>query len=154
MKEATSKENQKVSLYSTMGASMFPFICWNEYIVVKDVLPQKIEIGDIVLFSSNNNSKVAHRVVKKGFVNGSLIFQTKGDRNNFLDEPIETNRIIGKVIVLRRKNKVFGLPSKGRELIGYKMSCFSISIWHIFKRIAVKSFSLLQSNKILRRGDR
>ena len=144
MKEVTLKENQKICLYSTIGTSMFPFICWNEHIVVKNIPPQRIEIGDIILFSSKDNLKVAHRVVEKQFTDGGLRFQTKGDHNNFLDEPVSSDRIAGKVVILKRKNKVFSLPSQGGELIRYKISCFSISVQHIFKKIAIKTLSLLR----------
>lgn len=134
-----NEKEPDISYYSTAGRSMFPFICWNEYIVVKKTNQQDINIGDVILFSmGNNNVKEAHRVVKKEYSNGRLIFQTKGDHNKELDPPIDAGKIIGKVVALKRKNRLFALPSRGIEIFWYNISCFALSTFALSKKITRK----------------
>lgn len=132
------REDEKITYYSTAGGSMFPAICWNEKIVVKKVPPEKIEIGDVILFISDHNLKIAHRVVKKEWVDGALRFQTKGDHNYDCDEPIFANKIIGKVLVLKRRKNLFVLPPGGIDSMTYLMSCKLFLLINWVKKTAKK----------------
>jgi len=82
-------------------------------------IPEKIKIGDILVFKSKKKDPIIHRVVKKYKSNGKYYFQTKGDNNKdsmknvIVDETtINENSIIGKA--------VFKIP-----LFGY------IKIWFV-----------------------
>ncbi|MCX5750993.1 MAG: signal peptidase I, partial [Candidatus Saganbacteria bacterium] len=151
MKEKDLEGAQKYSFYATAGGSMFPFVRWNEQIVVKKVNTDTIGIGEIILFSDKHNSKVAHRVVGVDKTNDKLIFQTKGDHNDNLDEPVTEDQVIGKVVILKRKNMLFALPSEGFEHFRYKLSCFSVSIQAFFRKIGGKVFAFFQSQSLYRK---
>ena len=65
--------------------------------------PQNIKRGDILVFNSNLDNPVIHRVVKIWEEDGKYHFQTKGDNNmdsgSGLDElDIAEDRIIGKAV--------------------------------------------------------
>lgn len=45
--------------------------------------PEKIEKGDVIVFKSGRPDPIIHRVVDKTDVNGTIIFQTKGDHNTY-----------------------------------------------------------------------
>ena len=65
----------------------------------------KYAINDIVVYYSNESNGlklIAHRVTH---IFGNKILITKGDNNTIADNPIRINRIIGKVIEVRRKTE-------------------------------------------------
>lgn len=86
-------------------------------LVGRDV--KDINIGDVIVFRSNRNDPIIHRVVKKLQDNDEIYFQTKGDnnkdsiKNSLLDETnLREDVILGKA--------VFRVP-----LLGY------IKIWFV-----------------------
>jgi len=73
------------------GTSMYPTIKPGDYVII-DTTPEKLEVGDIVVFM-HNGELIGHRIV---WMHGNVII-TKGDNNNFLDMPIDRSKIIGEV---------------------------------------------------------
>jgi len=68
--------------------------------------PKDIEIGNIIVFNSNKQDPIIHRVVKKMQDGGGIYFQTKGDnnkdsiKNEALDETdLREDVIIGKAVI-------------------------------------------------------
>lgn len=69
--------------------------------------PEKIEIGEVIVFQPYSNNKVSgypiiHRVIAKNEENGEIIFETKGDNNPsqiktlFIDETeIKSSEVLG-----------------------------------------------------------
>jgi len=61
--------------------------------------PEKLEVGDIIIFNANQRNPVIHRIVEIKEKNGEKIFSTLGDNNpdqiNF-EKEIKENQIIGK----------------------------------------------------------
>ena len=87
------------------GRSMYPTIRENEAITVEPVAPQDVKVGDIILYRSGE-SVVAHRVMR--------IERGKGDSQSFilredtwgtLDEPVEAEQILGKVVSVERAGR-------------------------------------------------
>lgn len=80
-----------------------------DIIVLKGKPPEKIEIGDIIVFWSAKRDPIIHRVAKKWQENGLYYFQTKGDnyktnpvsiRNSALDETrISQEQIVGNAVL-------------------------------------------------------
>lgn len=78
-----------------------------DIMVLKGKNPEKIEIGDVVVFWSAKKDPIIHRVVKKR-QNDNYYFQTKGDnyktnpipiKNAFLDETnISEEQIVGNAV--------------------------------------------------------
>ncbi|MFC1801347.1 signal peptidase I [Nanoarchaeota archaeon] len=65
--------------------------------------PTKTEVGDILVFDSQQANPIIHRIVKKWQVNDQWHFQTKGDHNrdsiglsSVNEEDINEDRIIGQ----------------------------------------------------------
>ncbi len=77
-----------------------------DIMVLKGVEPEKISQGDILVFFSNRNDPIIHRVVSKNESNGGIIIHTKGDNNegsiksSALDETrINEDAVIGKAVI-------------------------------------------------------
>ena len=122
---------------------MFPFIRWDEQILVEKVSPENTRIGDIVLFQSDKGIKVCHRVVRIQNRNGTLWFQTKGERSRFYDAPISQEAILGKVIALKRKMRLIALNEKSRDYYLFRFeSLFARCILSIKKPLSATIYFL------------
>lgn len=144
------QQNKDFLLFFTQGTSMFPFLLGNEYILVKKVPTETIQLKDVVLFESDNGLKVCHRVVKIN-PDDNLWFQTKGDRNKFYDAPVRQEAILGQVIAVKRKMNLIGLPNKGWEVFLYKLDCLFIYGIFYLKKFLVKVILFLQQYGIYQR---
>lgn len=63
--------------------------------------PEKIEVGDIIIFEAQYKHPIIHRVVNIQEKDGQLVFSTLGDNNEGQlqkEKEIYPNRIIGKAI--------------------------------------------------------
>ena len=87
------------------GRSMYPTIRENEAITVEPVEPRGVKEGDIILYRSGENV-VAHRVIRieKREVNASR-FIFREDTWGTLDEPVEAEQILGKVVSVERAGR-------------------------------------------------
>jgi len=69
-----------------------------DIIFVRGEKPNKIKVGDVIIFKTNYPSPIIHRVIKIKKVNGTYIFQTMGDNNNGqldIEKTIYQNQILG-----------------------------------------------------------
>ncbi len=84
-------------LYVVDSGSMEPSMPVNSLIVVKEMTPDQIKVGDILTYyGANSKTRVTHRVIEIGPNNDYFI--TQGDANNVEDAmPVERNQVIGKV---------------------------------------------------------
>jgi signal peptidase I len=108
---------------------MYPTIRENEAITVEPVAPQDVKVGDIILYRSGE-SVVAHRVIQieKGRGN-TLRFILREDTWGTLDEPVEAEQILGKVVSVEREGRNIDLYSKR-----VKMRLFAHTLASRFKR--------------------
>ena len=64
--------------------------------------PEKLEVGDIIIFKANQKNPVIHRIVNIKETDGQRVFSTIGDNNkgqfNFEEEIIE-NQLVGKAVL-------------------------------------------------------
>jgi len=67
--------------------------------------PEKVKIGEVIVFMAGRPDPIIHRVVDIKNVNGTYIFQTKGDKNSgqivtsWLDETnVKQSSIVGKAV--------------------------------------------------------
>jgi signal peptidase I len=76
-----------------------------DIIIVFGRKPEKIEVGDVIIFEADKPQPIIHRVVKRWQEGGEYLFQTKGDHNQdvisgFLGEDeISTDRILGRGVL-------------------------------------------------------
>lgn len=61
--------------------------------------PEKLEIGDVIIFESNQKNPIIHRVVDIRQENGKYVFSTIGDNNNgqlTIEQAISEDQLVGK----------------------------------------------------------
>ncbi len=72
-----------------------------DIIVLYGQEPEDIEIGEVIVFNSNQAYPIIHRVISKTEINNRYYFETKGDHNpapGDVDKGISEDRIIGKAL--------------------------------------------------------
>ncbi len=94
-------------LFSVESGSMTPTYPVNSLVIVREVDPQTIEVGDVITFVANEDGMlVTHRVISVD--SSDKTFRTRGDANNVDDaEPVLWGNTVGKVM--------FGIPLLGRS---------------------------------------
>jgi len=63
--------------------------------------PEKLKIGDVIIFTANTNNPIIHRIVEIKGEEGNLFFSTIGDNNNgqlSFEKNISENQVIGKAV--------------------------------------------------------
>ena len=85
--------------FTNVGYSMYPLIREREDIL-HIVKSSSFKRGDIILYKSNNEHYVLHRIlrIKKN------TFICAGDYNYFKDQPITYNQVLGKLISIKKKD--------------------------------------------------
>jgi signal peptidase len=85
------------SSYVVIGESMTPTLNPGDSILIKDVSPETIEVGDIV--TVDDGSRIyTHRVVDKRLSDDAYLFQLKGDANDGPDPIfVDEDMVIGKL---------------------------------------------------------
>ena len=64
--------------------------------------PEKLKVGDIIIFNSNQKNPIIHRVIKITEENGKYIFSTIGDNNNgqlSVETNISEDQLVGKAVM-------------------------------------------------------
>ena len=64
--------------------------------------PEKLELGDVIIFEASASNPVIHRIIEIKNVNGNLFFSTIGDNNKgqlSFEKNINSEQIIGKAVV-------------------------------------------------------
>ena len=90
-------------VYTIATSSMKGVYNVNDVILVKDVNPKKLKVGDDIVYVGNKHDLkdkiISHRIIeiKKDDKTGELKFITKGVANDIADPPVSTDQILGKV---------------------------------------------------------
>lgn len=134
------QENSDFLWFSAWGSSMFPFIRGDDYIIVKKVPVETIQPGDTIVFESDSKTKVCHRVAEIKEKDSILWFYTKGYKNTSYDGcPVRQERLLGKVVAVKRKSTVFELSTKGAQFLLLKLDCFLAENIFYLKKILAKA---------------
>lgn len=88
------------SFFQVATGSMADTIQTNDIVIVK--ITKDVQEGDIITFNQNGNI-ITHRIVQIN--NGKIL--TKGDANNAVDEEIEYEQVIGKVVYIFKDIEVW-----------------------------------------------
>lgn len=87
---------------TAMGRSMMPFIKNGDRILITPVIAEELKVGNILAFEHPNNHKLTvHRLIQKR--QGFLLM--KGDNCQENDGVITYEKVIGKVIEIRRSKR-------------------------------------------------
>ena len=85
--------------YTNVGYSMYPLIKQREDIL-RIVKTDTFKKGDIILYKSNVDHYVLHRILK--IKKDNII--TAGDHNYFKDQPITKEQVLGKLVSIKKKD--------------------------------------------------
>jgi len=73
-----------------------------DIIVLMGAKPEKVILGDVLVFDGNRNDPIIHRTIKKWNEDNVYYFQTKGDNNprsiSGMEIKISEDRIFGKAV--------------------------------------------------------
>lgn len=86
-------------IFTNVGYSMYPLIKQREDIL-RIVKTDDYKKGDIILYKSNVDHYVLHRILK---IKKDKII-TAGDYNYFKDKPITKEQVLGKLVSIKKKN--------------------------------------------------
>lgn len=89
-----------MKIFVVLSESMVPVMSVGDTIIITNVTPEKIKVGDIIAFDLDKNGKtiVSHRVVDIKN-DGNISFQTKGDNVQHEDPFIvRSGQLVGKAI--------------------------------------------------------
>ena len=99
--------------FRIVSGSMQPLIDVHDRVLAQRINPADVQPGDIILFK-NSMALVTHRVVKKYYTNGQLLFLQRGDRGG-LAGMISAETVLGKIVALEKNKTVLRLDrGKGR----------------------------------------
>lgn len=85
---------------SVATSSMSPVIPQGSLVIIHQVPPRSLKVGDVVTYINPANTKqtITHRIVATGTELGLPAFTTKGDANNAVDRQILGGNVVGKVV--------------------------------------------------------
>jgi len=72
-----------------------------DILFIVGVKPEKIKIGDVIIFEANQQNPIIHRIIDIKEENEELVFSTIGDNNNGqlnFEKEIGEEKIIGKAV--------------------------------------------------------
>lgn len=64
--------------------------------------PEKVKIGDIIIFEAGEKNPLIHRVISIKQENGEYVFSTMGDNNNgqlSVEKEIQSDKLVGKAVL-------------------------------------------------------
>jgi signal peptidase I len=91
------------------GMSMTPFLKGGEILTIKKEPHHVLRKGDLIFFKSSRGVPLLHRIIqKRESPDEKITFRTKGDGLIAFDEPVEYQRVLGKVSRIEKTNSVPG----------------------------------------------
>jgi len=103
------------------GFSMFPYLRKGDLLIIKSCKFDRLRIGDIIVFRSNEKY-IAHRLVRKKRSEDKMWLIPKGDFIPKYDFPVGEETFIGKVIAIKKRNSNIDLERDSRILINYMIA--------------------------------
>ena len=106
--------------FQAHGRSMYPFIKNGDIILVEQRNGDSVGIGDIIFYRRSDDSLAAHRLIKITGTKDRIFLFTKGDSLKYIDPPVTSGQVMGRVI---------GIEGNGRH--------FKLNRWpgHVFGRL-------------------
>lgn len=105
-------KNGRTTMFRMHGNSMFPILRAGDVGVVQSCDPEKLRVGDIVVFKSKN-TYIAHRLIRIQ-KNGTLtVFTARGDKNLFNDPPFTAEALAGQIKQFTRGSKIHSTEESG-----------------------------------------
>lgn len=119
-------EAGKKSIVRVSGISMRPILLDGESLLI-DHAQKELKVGDIGVFRRNGVLFV-HRVLFRRKVDDRIIYRTKGDWMLYMDSPIESDFVIGKVQAFTRHARSYTLSTLRSKIYSKIMVLYSFGI--------------------------
>ena len=117
------------------GRSMRPFLRGGEVLIIRKTVVSSLRRGDLILFKNRQGVPVIHRIVRKMRGNdGAIAFETKGDAQLSLDEPVGGSEILGKVC------RIEGARSLDMEAGVWRGVNYMLAIVHLMRSVLYFAF--------------
>ncbi|WP_099361291.1 signal peptidase I [Fredinandcohnia onubensis] len=87
-------------IMTVMTGSMQPELQPGDMIIVKEKDPSKLQVEDVITYQLNEHTLVTHRIVDLVEKDGVVLYQTKGDANNVVDNGFVSQEQIVGVLAL------------------------------------------------------
>lgn len=132
--------------FQARGWSMRPFILNGDIILVSPVENSSLKTGDVVLYSTERDKVIVHRIIKKYKKDGRMILLVKGDATSGFADEVGTQDVLGKVTAVERNGRQRRIDTKLYHMIGLLfagMSPFSQWIYPIGSLIKSRGRKLL-----------
>ena len=121
------QEYEKESQLKLSGHSMTPVIKNGDWLLLKHN-SNDIRIGSIIAYRRERKI-IVHRVIRIQ----SQSFITKGDFNYHIDEVVDIKSVIGKVIAVKNRRRLYRLDTKLWYVIGYIIASTPFLFTHTYR---------------------
>ena len=119
-------EAGKKSILKVSGISMSPMLLDDESIQV-DHFQKDLRMGDVGVFNRNGLIFV-HRVLFKKRESNTIVYRTKGDWMLFMDQPVQSDSVAGKVCAFTRGSRQYDLNAAASKIYAKIMALYSFAI--------------------------
>lgn len=116
------------------SGSMRPFLNSGDRILVKGCSPQSLSRGDIIIYEADY-SLYAHRFLYKQLRNKGTWLVAKGDYSRSIDKPFSAEFLLGRVIVIKKKQQRINLENRRWQIINWALAALSLAEGLVFKTI-------------------
>jgi signal peptidase I len=117
--------------FRVKGVSMRPFILEGDALEIQAVQPERIRLGDVVLYRAGTERLLAHRVVGFRKESGESFFLLQGDAARQRDGWVAGHQVLGRAISLNRNNHRVQLNTPVIQFISFCLVLFL----PVYKRI-------------------
>jgi signal peptidase I len=121
------QQDNKESKLKLSGHSMTPVIKNGDWLLLKHN-SNDIRVGSIIAYRRERKI-IVHRVIKRQ--TKSVI--TKGDFNYHTDEAVDMKNVIGKVIAVKNRKRLYRLDTKLWYVIGYIIASTPFLFTHTYR---------------------
>src|SRR5690606_20802597 len=87
------------------GYSMYPSIRPGDVCQFSPVAREQLLLGDVLLYINEEGKLIGHRLIRLTDSDAGLILECKGDTNNDPDMVMTYDRVLGKLVRIRRANR-------------------------------------------------
>lgn len=118
---------------TAQGLSMWPVITQG---MRAEIAPPEAKLPEkgTLLLTQGEGGLIVHRCWGVTSRDGNVLVLTKGDTNYCFDAPVTTDRVLGKVTLLRGPRGVVRDPNQGLLKVYGKMLCMSVLAARIWAR--------------------
>lgn len=102
----------------SIDSSMYPLIQKGDVCRFSPVHPEQLKKGDIILVWSENGEMMAHRFYYSTYEDSKRVYVCKGDVNLSYDKAVNSDRVIGKLKAIKRKQRYIYLAAPSASLWG------------------------------------